>query len=38
MIQKENYNAPKVDAISPSGVVGKPSTGGVLYFVINERN
>lgn len=34
MIQKENITAPKTDAITPYGVVGKPSVRGALIFTI----
>ena len=34
---KEFINAPKVDAMKPQGVIGMPSTGGVLY-ICHENN
>lgn len=37
MIQKRLHIAPKVDAISPLGVVDKPSTVGALYFTIMKE-
>jgi len=33
MISKKNNIAPKTDAISPLGVVGKPSVVGASYFI-----
>jgi len=32
MIQQRIYTAPKTDAISPLGVVDRPSVVGALYF------